>query len=149
MSIGPATQLVNCVHLLHVRPSVSLKILLYSHSSKYQYFAIFPIRTSFDISAYSSIHTCSIFPPGKSYLRLCLKTCMPVLSRTHRGFPGGTVAKNPPANTRHAGDAASAPGSGRSPGVGIVSLLQHSCLETRAEEPGGLRCIRVAENGTN
>ena len=115
--------------LLHIRLSVSLNILLYLHSSKYQYFAIFPVRTSFDISAYSSIHMCSIFPPGKSYLRLCLKTCMSVLSRTHRGFLGGTVAKNPPANTRHAGDAASAPGSGRSPGAGIVSLLQHSCLE--------------------
>ena len=40
--------------------------------------------------------------------------------------PGGTVAKNPPAN---AGDSGSVPGSGRSPGVGNGNPLQYSCLE--------------------
>ena len=35
-----------------------------------------------------------------------------------RGFPDGTVVKNPPANTRDAGDQDLIPGSGRSPGVG-------------------------------
>ena len=34
---------------------------------------------------------------------------------TSKGFPGGTVVKNPPAN---AGDMGLIPGSGRSPGVG-------------------------------
>ena len=38
-------------------------------------------------------------------------------------FPGGSVAKNPPAN---AGDAGSIPGSGRSLGEGIICPLQYS-----------------------
>ena len=41
------------------------------------------------------------------------------------GFPGGSKVKNPPAN---AGDVASIPGSGRSPGEGDGSPLQYSCL---------------------
>ena len=51
-------------------------------------------------------------------------------------FPGGSVAKNLPANAGDIGDAGdrgdpgemgSIPGSGRSPGIG--NLLQYSCLE--------------------
>jgi len=38
-------------------------------------------------------------------------------------FPGGSVAKNPPAN---AGDAGSIPGSGRFPGEGNGNPLQYS-----------------------
>ena len=41
-------------------------------------------------------------------------------------FPGGSVAKNPPAN---AGDIGLIPGLGRSPGEGKGNLLQYSCLE--------------------
>ena len=40
-------------------------------------------------------------------------------------FPGGSAVKNPPAN---AGDAASIPRSGRSPGGGNGNPLQYSCL---------------------
>ena len=43
-----------------------------------------------------------------------------------RGFHGGSVVKNPPAN---AGEAGSIPGSGRSPGEGNGNPLQYSCLE--------------------
>ena len=44
-----------------------------------------------------------------------------------RGFPGGSVVKNLPAN---AGDQGSIPGSGRSPGEGNAgNPLQYSCLE--------------------
>ena len=39
-------------------------------------------------------------------------------------FPGGSVVKNPPANS---GDAGSIPGSGRSPGEGIAT---HSSVLT-------------------
>ena len=39
-----------------------------------------------------------------------------------RGFPGGSVVKNLPAN---AGDMSSIPGSGRSPGGGNGNLLQY------------------------
>ena len=42
-----------------------------------------------------------------------------------RGFPGGSVVKNPPAN---AGDADLIPGLGRSPRGGSSSPLQYSCL---------------------
>ena len=40
------------------------------------------------------------------------------------GFPGGSVVKNPPANTR---DMGSIPGLGRSPGKGDGNLLHYSC----------------------
>ena len=43
-----------------------------------------------------------------------------------RGFPGGTVVKNPPANAR---DVGLIPGLGRSLGEGNGKLLQYSCLE--------------------
>ena len=43
----------------------------------------------------------------------------------HMGFPGGSVAKNPPEN---AGDAGSTPGSGRSPGERDGNPIQYSCL---------------------
>ena len=42
-----------------------------------------------------------------------------------KGFLGGSVVKNPPAN---AGDAGSIPGSGRSPGGGNGNPFQYSCL---------------------
>ena len=40
------------------------------------------------------------------------------------GFPGGSVGKNPPSNSR---DAGSIPGSGSSPGEGNGNPLQYSC----------------------
>ena len=46
-----------------------------------------------------------------------------------RGFPDGTVVKNPPANTRDAGDQDLIPGSGRSPGGVNGNPLQYSRLE--------------------
>ena len=51
-------------------------------------------------------------------------------------FPGGSVAKNPPAN---AGDAGSIPRSGRSPGEGNGNPLQCSSQERPwTGEPGEL-----------
>ena len=46
-----------------------------------------------------------------------------------RGFPGGSVVKNPPANAEDTGDMSSIPGSGRSPGGGNGNPLHYSCLE--------------------
>ena len=46
-----------------------------------------------------------------------------------RGFPGGSVVKNPPANVGDATDAGSIPGLGRSLGEGNNNPLQYSCLE--------------------
>ena len=49
---------------------------------------------------------------------------------TEKGFPGGIVVKNPPAN---AGDTETGiyliPGSGRSPRGGNANPLQYTCLE--------------------
>ena len=45
------------------------------------------------------------------------------------GFPGGSVVKNPPANTGGTGDEGLIPGSGRNPGEGNGNLLQYFCLE--------------------
>ena len=41
-----------------------------------------------------------------------------------KGFPGGSVVKNPPAN---AGDKGSIPGSGKSPGEGNGNSFQYTC----------------------
>ena len=46
-----------------------------------------------------------------------------------RGFPGGTVVKNLPANAGDARDTSLIPGSGRSPGGEDGNPLQDSCLE--------------------
>ena len=51
-----------------------------------------------------------------------------------RGFPGGSVVKNSPAN---AGDLSSTPVLGRSPGEGNGDPLQYSCLEN----PHGQRSL--------
>ena len=47
------------------------------------------------------------------------------------GFPGGSVVKNLPANSRDAGDKGLIPGLGRSPGEGNGNQLPYSCLENR------------------
>ena len=46
-----------------------------------------------------------------------------------KGFPGGSVVKNPPANAGATEDSGLIPGLGRFPGEGIGNPLQYSCLE--------------------
>ena len=46
-----------------------------------------------------------------------------------KGFPGGPVVKNPPANAGDIRDPGSIPRMGRSSGGGHGNPLQHSCLE--------------------
>ena len=48
------------------------------------------------------------------------------MSRNWQGFSGGSVIKNPPANS---GDTGLIPGSGRLHGEGNGNMLQYSCLE--------------------
>ena len=50
-------------------------------------------------------------PPGKSQTKLNFKTLIPNIKNKMRGFPGGAVVENLPAN---AGDTGSSPGLGRS-----------------------------------
>ena len=80
-----------------------------------------------------------VFLPGKSHRQRSLVGYRPwgckesdttegltlSLPQYKRGFPGGSVVKNLPAN---AGDTDSIPGSGRSPGEGNGNPLQYSCL---------------------
>ena len=53
-----------------------------------------------------------------------------ITGSSREGFPGSTsvVVKNLPASVGEARDAASIPGSGRTPGVGNGNPLQYSCL---------------------
>ena len=44
------------------------------------------------------------------------------------GFPDDSVVNNPSVNLGDSGDTGPIPGSRRSPGVGNVNPLQHSCL---------------------
>ena len=46
-----------------------------------------------------------------------------------KGFPGGSLVKDPPANASDAGDMGSIPRSGISPGEGNGYPLQYFCLE--------------------
>ena len=92
-------------------------------------------RYSFYIS--KTNHTfCLIFP-----LR-CFKTAFTVSAfsvyrdeafchelQDNKGFPGGILVKNLPANAENAGKLALIPGSGRSSGVGHGNPRQYSCLK--------------------
>ena len=51
-----------------------------------------------------------------------------MVSDSEKGFPGGSVVKNPSANARDAGEVGLIPGLGRSPGGGNGNSLQYSCL---------------------
>ena len=63
------------------------------------------------------------------------------------GLPGGTVGKNPPANSGDIRGAGSIPGLGRPPGGGHGSPLQCSRLENPwTEEPGGLQSMGRKES---
>ena len=56
-----------------------------------------------------------------------------------KGFAGGSVVKNPPANT---GDVGSTPGLGRSPEEGMTTHSSILAWETPwTEEPGGLQSM--------
>ena len=65
---------------------------------------------------------------GHSNGVICLRYTKLQGSGSGRGFPGGSVLKNPPAN---AADLGSIPGLGRSPGEENSNLLQYSCLKNR------------------
>ena len=71
-------------------------------------------------------------PESKIY-RTCLQNTghQGIWKRTMRrkGFPGGSVVKNLPANAGDAGDVGSVPGLGRSLGERNGNPLQYTCLE--------------------
>ena len=59
-------------------------------------------------------------------------------------FPGGSEGK---ASACNAADRGSIPGYGRFHGEGNSNPLQYSCLETWAEEPGGLQSMGLQRVG--
>ena len=72
---------------------------------------------------------------SKVYTRMCLEIRINGVgsqwrnSSALRGFPGGSVGKNLPANAGDPRDLGSIPESGRSPGGGNSNPLWYSCLE--------------------
>ena len=66
-----------------------------------------------------------------------------------KGFPGGSVVKNPPANEGDTGDAGLVPGSGRSPGGGTGNPFQYCCLENPMDRGAWQDTVHgVAKNRT-
>ena len=62
--------------------------------------------------------------------------------RLLKGFPGGSVVKNPPASSGDTGYVSSIPGSGRSPGKGMATHSSILAWEIPwTEEPGGLQSM--------
>ena len=61
------------------------------------------------------------------------------LCKQRRGFPAGSVVKNPPAN---AGDMSEIPESGSSSGEGNVSPLQYPCLENPMHRGAGWATVQ-------
>ena len=61
-----------------------------------------------------------------------------------KGFPGGMVVKNLPANGGDARDVGSTPGSGRPPGEGNGNLSQYSCLENHMDRGAWRATVHAA-----
>ena len=71
--------------------------------------------------------TCSLLDRDK------LEAQVGTEGRCKRGFPGGSVVKNLPANAGDSGDPRLIPGSGRCPGGGHGNPPQCSCLENHLD----------------
>ena len=68
-----------------------------------------------------------------------------MFSSSRKGFPGGSVVKNPPTNV---GDVDLSPGTGRSPGEGNGNPLQYSCLENSMDRGAWQAIVNgVAKSG--
>ena len=88
--------------------------------------------------AYVPTHTCIFIVQFLSCVQLSVtpwtaapQSSMPftISVSTHMGFPGDTVATNPPANIGNTRDAGWSPWSGGSPGEGNGNPLQDFCLD--------------------
>ena len=88
----------------------------------------------------------------ESLTSLCIKRFW-CESYQHKGFPGGSVVKNLPANAVGTGDVGLIPGSGRPSEGRNGNPLQCSCLKIpRTEEPGRLQSVelqRVEHRGSS
>ena len=66
-----------------------------------------------------------------------------------RGFPGGTVVKNAPANKADARDMGSIPGSGSYPGEGNGNPLQYPFLGNPTDQGAWRATVHVTRVGCN
>ena len=66
-----------------------------------------------------------------------------------KGFPGGSVVKNLPANAEDARENDLIPGLGRSPGVGNGNPLQYSCLENFMNREMGRAIVHASHKELN
>ena len=74
---------------------------------------------------------------------------IPLIKWHDMGFPVGASGKEPPANAGDLRNAASVPGSGRSPGRGHGNPLQYSCLENPMDRGAWQSTVhRVAKSQT-
>ena len=74
------------------------------------------------------------FIVSKQKICILLTENLRKLFTPQKGFPGGSVVKNPPVNV---GDAGLIPGLGRSPGEGNwLYPLQYSCLGNHKDQGG-------------
>ena len=68
---------------------------------------------------------------------VCVSMCVILkLLNIIKGFPGGSVVKNPCANAEDARDSGSVPGLGRLSSEGNCNPLQYSCLENPMDRGG-------------
>ena len=111
-SVMPSNRLILCHALL--LPLIFLSIRVFSKES------VLPIRWpeywsfSFSISPPNGYSGLIFFRIDWFDCQCLIKVSVNVDVVISRGFPGGSVVKNPPANADNAGDAGSIPGLGRS-----------------------------------
>ena len=118
------------------RPCLALPVLLHHPFSTYNKLRVSPVRTIFPW-LHSSQFGCflKMFREAPRHPLWCFSILAahqnPIFfffkgDAFKKGFPGGSMIKNPPAN---AGDVDLIPRLGRSPGGGNGSPFQYSCLE--------------------
>ena len=88
-------------------------------------------------------------PWGRKEVDTTEQLTVSLTSRLSRGFPGGAVVRNLPANAGDAGDSSLIPGSGRSPKVGNGNPLQCSCIENSMDRGTWLATVHgIAKSWT-
>ena len=112
---------------IHIYIYVCIYIYTYIHMCIYIYtYVCIYIYIYIHIYIYTHTHT-SIYIYAIAHISMCIDTYI-ICGWVYKppGFPGGTMLKNPPANS---GDAGLIPGSRRSPGEGNGNPLWYPCLE--------------------
>ena len=120
--------------------SLSLTPSLFFFIPQFVILPCIPLPTNYQVWEISTLTILSLSTSLYSHNKYWyFNSTLSVTYEYSKGFPGGSVVKNPPAN---AGDMGSVPGLGRSPRGGNSKPLQYSCLEILwTEEPDNLQSI--------